>query len=168
MRSFSQHPIWGVQTASSLLETRQLRWGASPPTSIDGFPGGNRPFVPPKSDLRQTSQRVGTLPGALLFMATHRRLPALKQRILELLGRPYGSTKMALGPAHGRQRQGPVKDPACRGGPGHDATPTSAPSLYVPGLWPHTHTPISSPSTAGPLATTQPTGFLKTRPKRWF
>jgi hypothetical protein len=36
----------GVEAASSLRATQQLRWGASPPTSIDGFPGGKKPFGP--------------------------------------------------------------------------------------------------------------------------
>ncbi len=36
----------GVQMASSLRGTHDLRWGASPPTSVDGSPAGIRPFVP--------------------------------------------------------------------------------------------------------------------------
>ncbi len=38
MRSFYQNPIFGVQTASSLRQTHELVWGASPPSSLDGFP----------------------------------------------------------------------------------------------------------------------------------
>jgi hypothetical protein len=46
---FLKTRFWGVQTASSLRETNELRWGAKSPTSIDGFPGGRRPFGSPKS-----------------------------------------------------------------------------------------------------------------------
>jgi hypothetical protein len=49
LRSFSQNPILGVPTASSLREAHQLRWVVSPPTSIDGFPGGKRPLDPKNS-----------------------------------------------------------------------------------------------------------------------
>jgi hypothetical protein len=49
LRSFSQNLILGVQMAPSHRETHKLRWGAKPPTSIDGFPGGEGPFGPPKS-----------------------------------------------------------------------------------------------------------------------
>ncbi len=37
--------VWEVQTPSSLRETHRLRWGASPPTSSDGFPGGKGPLA---------------------------------------------------------------------------------------------------------------------------
>ncbi len=41
----------------------------APPTSNHGFPGGKRPFGPPKSGFDKTSQWVGSLPGALLLKA---------------------------------------------------------------------------------------------------
>ena len=54
LKSLSQSLIFGVQTASSLRETHELRWGASPTTSIHRFPGGRGPFGPPNSGLRKT------------------------------------------------------------------------------------------------------------------
>jgi hypothetical protein len=58
--SFSEKPIFGVDTASSLRGTHGLR-------SIDTFPGRK---------LRNTSQFVGWLPEALLLNAAgHRRPP---------------------------------------------------------------------------------------------
>ncbi len=53
IEKFSQNPILGVQWATSTREAHELRWGAQPPTSIDGFPGGKRPFGPLKSDFEK-------------------------------------------------------------------------------------------------------------------
>ncbi len=47
LRSFSQNPIFGVQTASSPRGVHKLRWGPSPPHLNHGLPGGKRPFGPP-------------------------------------------------------------------------------------------------------------------------
>jgi hypothetical protein len=62
-------PIWTQSGPNpDAIRTHQLRWGAKPPTLIDGFPGGKRPFLHPKHMvLRKTSVRVGSLPGALLL-----------------------------------------------------------------------------------------------------
>ncbi len=54
-RSSPQNHIRVVQVASSLRGTHPSRWGASPPTSIDGFPGEQRPFAPPASCVEKKS-----------------------------------------------------------------------------------------------------------------
>ncbi len=64
----SQPNVW---VPNGLFPPGNPRWGAKPPTSIDGLPGGKRPFGPQNRELRKTSQRVGSLPGALRY----KRLP---------------------------------------------------------------------------------------------
>ncbi len=39
----------GVQSAPSLREAHQFRWGGKPPTSINSFPGGKGQFGPRRS-----------------------------------------------------------------------------------------------------------------------
>jgi hypothetical protein len=61
------NPIFGAQAAPSCRGSHQWRWGAAPPISIDGYPGGKTPFGPPNRVLRTTSQWwVGLPPGAVL------------------------------------------------------------------------------------------------------
>ena len=58
---FLKTKFWGVQMASSPLETKQLRWGGE--ASLDGLPGGKRPFGPQNWILKKISQWLGWLPG---------------------------------------------------------------------------------------------------------
>ncbi len=57
--------IFGVQTASSLWEIHQLRWGAKPPPRFMGFPEEGGRLDPNNHGLRPNSQWVGSLPGPL-------------------------------------------------------------------------------------------------------
>ncbi len=59
---FSQNQILDVHTASSLRRTHHLRWGASPPASMDGFTGGSGPT---NLVFNAICQWAG-LPGAIL------------------------------------------------------------------------------------------------------
>jgi hypothetical protein len=57
-------PIFGVETASCLRETHQERWGASPPTFPDGFPGGRTVSTPQIDQFELLS--FGSLRGSSL------------------------------------------------------------------------------------------------------
>ena len=71
------NPIWRVQTASSPYETHPLKWGASRPTSMNGFPRG--------STRLRTHHNLGTT-----FQKVGLRIP------INILGRTLG----ALGLSH--------------------------------------------------------------------